>query len=188
MGDKYSIEIGGYTMVPDKVVQDIGLVTAVVYGKVLRYAMMSDGICRASLGRMGEELNIDQYTVKLHLQKLVEAGYIIDQTPKARNRPHIYKPTDKLKLMLVLAEKPVPEILVPEIASQVPQNTRVLPQNPLPRSRDSRVEETIIRDTIKKQEDIIDGYDPSTLYARLSHAFEVKACIAFHTAPKWNKA
>jgi len=136
---KYNVEIGGFTMVPDALVKEFGFFTAGVYGKIWRYEQMSDEVCRAALGTLGKELGANSETIKIHLSKLVDGGYITDLSPDLRHRPHIYKTTGKLKLRISVAEIP---LLGNESVAEIP----------LPQLRNFRVKS----DSIKRQEEKIE--------------------------------
>lgn len=64
--------------------------TALVFGRIWQYCGMEDGVCRASLARIGKDLEISAATVMRHADKLVNDKFLIDTTPDRRNRPHIY--------------------------------------------------------------------------------------------------
>ena len=64
--------------------------TALVFGRMWQYCNMSDGVCKASLERIGKDLEISAVTVMRHAEKLVADGYLIDTTPDRRNAPHEY--------------------------------------------------------------------------------------------------
>lgn len=85
-----------YTPASDVLIAKFGLITAAVYGKVWRYCQSADGVCRASLTRLGIELGVSHDTVQRSIKALEAAGYIVDKTPTLRNRPHLYYCTDKL--------------------------------------------------------------------------------------------
>lgn len=88
--------IKNFTPVPDALVAKYGLVTAAVYGRVWRYCEMKDGVCYASLESIAEGLGVNRATIMRHLATLVADGYLQDDTPGLRNRPHIYRVTDAL--------------------------------------------------------------------------------------------
>lgn len=82
--------------------------TALVFGRMWQYCGMEDGVCRASLERIGKDLQISRATVIRHADKLVADGYLIDTTPDRRNRPHAYKDAGKVVMksqVLGVAEK-----------------------------------------------------------------------------------
>ncbi len=91
-------KLSDFTPVSDGLAQELGLVSAVVFGRAWRYCQMEDHVCRASIRTMAEGLGINEATVQRHLKKLTKAGYLRDLTPKARNRPHIYADTGKIKI------------------------------------------------------------------------------------------
>ena len=84
-------EISGFVPVFDvllKKYQDP--LTALVFGRRWQYCRMSDGVCRASLDTLADDLGISKATVMRHTEKLVEDGFLIDLTPDIRNVPHVY--------------------------------------------------------------------------------------------------
>ena len=85
----------GFTPLIDKLVWGHGLMTAAVFGKIWRYCQMKNGVCQASIETMASELDIDRATFMRHIKILEKFGYILDHTPKLRNRPHIYSDTGK---------------------------------------------------------------------------------------------
>lgn len=99
------IEIGGFIIAPEKIVDHIGFMAAGVYGLIWRYEQMSDEACRAAQATMAARLGITRQTLRAHIQKLIEGGYIVDCTPDARNRPHVYRTTDKLRLSLAMVDR-----------------------------------------------------------------------------------
>jgi len=64
--------------------------TALVFGRMWQYCGMSDGVCRATIDRLATDLEMSVATVIRHIELLEEGGYIYDQTPERRNRPHEY--------------------------------------------------------------------------------------------------
>ena len=93
-------QLNGFTPVIDGVVSDVGLMSAVVFGKAWRYCQMSDGVCKASQERIADELSISRATVNTHFGKLVEAGYLEDTTPDLVGLPHQYRDTGKANLSI----------------------------------------------------------------------------------------
>jgi len=102
---KFLTQVEGFTPVIDVVVDDIGLVPAIVYGIVWRYCQMDNGICRASLDTIADKIGMSRKTVERHIKALCEAGYLEDTTPEVRNRPHIYTDTGKTKIEGLLHAK-----------------------------------------------------------------------------------
>jgi len=87
--------------------------TALVFGRMWQYCGMSDGVCRASLERIGKDLEISGVTVSRHAEKLVADGYLIDSTPDRRNAPHEYIDGRKVEMKSRIAagmteSKPTP--------------------------------------------------------------------------------
>jgi len=92
--------VDGFTPVIDAVVQDVGPMAALAFGKVWRYCQMSDGVCKASQERMAEELKITRQTMNTHIETLVNAGYLVDTTPGLLGVPHVYADTGKANLSI----------------------------------------------------------------------------------------
>jgi hypothetical protein len=97
--------VDGFTPVIDSVVDNLGIMPAVVFGRVWRYCQMEDGVCKASLETIAEHLNITSRSVQTHIKALCKNGYLKDLTPKLRNRPHIYADTGKAGLAIQLSAK-----------------------------------------------------------------------------------
>jgi hypothetical protein len=93
-------EVDGFTPLMDGVLQEVGLVSAAVFGKAWRYCQMADGVCKASQDRIASELGLSRITVNTHFAKLVKAGYLIDLTPGLLGLPHVYKDTGKAGLLI----------------------------------------------------------------------------------------
>ena len=68
-------KIKGFTPVSDKLIQELGLICAAVYGKVWRYCD-NFGKCTASKARIADELGLSERTVFNHLQELEKNEYI----------------------------------------------------------------------------------------------------------------
>jgi len=98
-------EVKGFTPVIDVVAKELGFITAGVYGLVWRHCQMNDRICRASVQTLAETLDVSSNTIRRHLKKLVDGGYIIDTTPGRLNAPHIYKDAGKVKIDGLLEAK-----------------------------------------------------------------------------------
>lgn len=98
MGRTILNEIDGFTPVIDAIVDDLGLMPAVVFGRIWRYCQMEDKECSASLERIAGEIGVSRKTVQRYTKELCEAGYLVDTTPNRRNRPHRYKDAGKVQL------------------------------------------------------------------------------------------
>jgi DNA-binding Lrp family transcriptional regulator len=61
---------------------------------------MSDGVCRAKLETIANELGMSERTIMRHIDPLVEDGFLKDMTPELRNRPHIYADTGKIRIRI----------------------------------------------------------------------------------------
>jgi len=89
-------KVDGFTPLPDLLVTKYGIVTASVWGSAWRYCQMGDGICRASLEKIGKRIGVSRQTVINHMEILVNDGFFEDTTPNLKNRPHIYRDTGKV--------------------------------------------------------------------------------------------
>ena len=99
---KFLSEVKGFTPVIDVLAQELGLMTAVVYGIVWRYCQMEDKVCKASRERIAEHAGISIKTVERHLEKLCGAGYLKDLTPDRKHKPHIYADAGKARILGLL--------------------------------------------------------------------------------------
>jgi hypothetical protein len=92
-------EVDGFTPVIDRLAQECGAITALVFGRVWRYCQMKDGVCNASLETIASGIGMSPWTVERHIKTLVKAGYLEDLTPTLRKHPHTYKDTGKVALI-----------------------------------------------------------------------------------------
>jgi hypothetical protein len=84
-------EISGFIPVFEVVLEHYkDPITALVFGRMWQYCGMTDGVCRASLEKIGNDIGMSPATVMRHAEKLVNDGYLIDTTPDRRNSPHEY--------------------------------------------------------------------------------------------------
>lgn len=84
-------EVSGFIPVFEVVLRHYkDYMTALVFGRMWQYCNMRDGVCKASLERIGRDLEVSGVTVMRHAEKLVADGYLIDTTPERRNAPHEY--------------------------------------------------------------------------------------------------
>jgi DnaD/phage-associated family protein len=140
-------DVDGFTPVIDALVQDVGLMSAIVFGRVWRYCQMKEQLCTASMEKIGEGIGIDRLTVLRHLRELCERGYLEDRTPGIRNRPHIYADTGKAGLQLSLSG--VSESNTKKGVSQ--NNTGVSENNSAVAQSNSTVSESNMKREVKKQ-------------------------------------
>jgi DNA-binding Lrp family transcriptional regulator len=96
-------DVDGFTPVIDDLIEEMGLMSSVVFGRIWRYCQMEDGVCKASLETIGDGIGVDKATVMRHAKELCEAGYLKDLTPELRNRPHVYADTGKAGLKISVA-------------------------------------------------------------------------------------
>lgn len=93
-------EVSGFTPCADILVKKYSHTTATIWGKIWRYCQMKDEVCKASIKRLADELNMSDVTVEKHIKLLEDGGYVEDTTPDLKNRPHIYIDTGKIKLKI----------------------------------------------------------------------------------------
>lgn len=93
-------QVDGFTPVIDGMIPEVGLITAVIFGKAWRYCQMADGVCKASQERIAAELGITRATVNAHFSRLCEFGYLKDTTPDLAGLPHEYSDTGKANLSI----------------------------------------------------------------------------------------
>ncbi len=82
-----------YTPCFDKLIPEVGLIPAMVFGLIWRYTRMSDHICRASAHTLATRLGVHRATVMRAIQTLIDAGLLEDLTPDLRGRPHRLRPS-----------------------------------------------------------------------------------------------
>jgi DNA-binding Lrp family transcriptional regulator len=87
--------VDGFTPVIDTLVAEVGLMPAVVFGRMWRFCQGDRNECFASLSKISEDIGVDPATVMRHAKLLVENGYLEDVTPNLRNKPHTYRDTGK---------------------------------------------------------------------------------------------
>lgn len=105
-----------YTPLLDSLVDEFGITTAAVFGRVWRYCQMARGYCHAEHERIADELNISRRTVWGALKVLVREGYLTDATPNTKGRTRIYKDTGKAGLTLL------PPAEIGEVTQEVVQS------------------------------------------------------------------
>jgi DnaD/phage-associated family protein len=93
----------GFTPVIDALAKELGLMPAVVFGRMWRFCQMEDGVCKATLETIAEGIGIDRATVQRHAKVLCDSGYLTDLTPDLRNRPHVYADTGKAGLKVSIS-------------------------------------------------------------------------------------
>lgn len=89
-------KIDGWTPLPDLLVTKYGLTTAAVWASAWRFCQMSDGVCRASIEKIGARIDLSRQSTMKHMQILVDDGFFEDTTPNLKNKPHIYRDTGKV--------------------------------------------------------------------------------------------
>lgn len=91
-------KVDGFTPLPDLLVKRYNIVVATVWGSAWRYCQMSDGVCRASMDKIGTRAGVSRQTAQKHMNTLVDDGFFEDTTPTLKNRPHIYRDTGKVAM------------------------------------------------------------------------------------------
>lgn len=96
-------DFGGFTPLIDSLVQEIGLMPALVFGVVWRFCQMGEAeACYASLDTIAERVGISYKSAQRHVRALCDAGYLFDATPDLRNRPHTYRDTGKASMCVTV--------------------------------------------------------------------------------------
>ena len=91
-------DVKGFTPIMDNVLKDTNLMAAVVFGSIWRYCQMENGVCQATLDKIADRVGISKQSTVEYIKILEKSGYIFDDTPDLRNRPHTYKDTGKAGL------------------------------------------------------------------------------------------
>jgi hypothetical protein len=99
-GRNVSATMGGFTPLFDRVIQDVGIIGASVFGRMWRYCQGDRGVCQASTATIAGELNSSTRTVIRWQQELKKLGYLEDTTPDLRNKPHTYRVTNKVTIQV----------------------------------------------------------------------------------------
>lgn len=99
---KAETRIKNFTPLLDDLVRQYGVITAAVWGRVWRYAQQENKVCQAAQDKIADELSISRRTVIRHLQVLTDDGYLKDDTPDLRNRPHTYSVTQKARILITV--------------------------------------------------------------------------------------
>ena len=83
-------KLGNFTPCFDFVTVGYPKETDKVLGKIWRYTQMRDGVCKAGIARIAEELGISYPTVERRIKLLKKEEFIIDLSPELRHHPHTY--------------------------------------------------------------------------------------------------
>jgi hypothetical protein len=83
-----------YTMIPDLLIVEFGLITSAVFGVVWRYEQMSSETCTVSQAKIGKRCGISRSCAIIHLNLLVSSGYLTQETINGIGV--VYKTTPKL--------------------------------------------------------------------------------------------
>jgi len=79
-----------HTRVFDFVVEELGTISALVYGVVWRHTKMEKAICFATAKTLGHKTGLGESTVRKHLRILQRAGYIRCVRPSTQHSPPHY--------------------------------------------------------------------------------------------------
>lgn len=90
-------QTSGFTPVIDDMVENLGYMTALVFGIVWRYCQMDNGKCYASQKTLALKIGIGRRTMQRHLDVLVSEGYLSVQPTKTTS---IYVDTGKAGLKI----------------------------------------------------------------------------------------
>lgn len=83
-----------YTMIPDILIDEFGLITASVYGIVWRYGRMDSGTCTVSQSKIASRCGISRSCAIVHLNLLVKEEYLTQKTIDGIGV--VYKTTPKI--------------------------------------------------------------------------------------------
>lgn len=101
-------EVDGFTPLLDCLVQEFGVTTAAVFGRVWRYCQMKDEVCYAATATLGEELGLSPHTISNHLDKLVNSGYL--EEIQRIGQPSLFRDTGKAGITVKLSGGPVQKL------------------------------------------------------------------------------
>lgn len=76
MRNKISGTMSGWSPIFDTVVQEVGLMTASVYGVIWRHCQMRNGECTASQETLAGKIGITIRSLQRHAEKLIDAGFL----------------------------------------------------------------------------------------------------------------
>ena len=92
--------IKNFTPLLDTITKSLDLEASAVYGRIWRYEQGQKKRCLASQGRIAQDLGLSTRTVQRRIYLLIEAGYLVDVTPKGAMTSH-YKTTRKAGIQMV---------------------------------------------------------------------------------------
>lgn len=93
------LQLGNWSPLVDALVEKLGLGPAVVFGVVHRHCRMKTGKCFASIETIARLAGVSYRSAARHINRLCQEGYLYDQTPTMRHRPHILTDTGKAECM-----------------------------------------------------------------------------------------
>lgn len=85
-------QIAAFTPTFDEVIQNLGPLAALVFGRVWRYCQGEEAKCWASHFKIAEDLGMSPRTVARKLERLVEAGYLFKQPRPGESSIFTIKP------------------------------------------------------------------------------------------------
>jgi len=119
MNDKrIPADVRGWTPLITALVEEMGLITAVVFGRVWRYCQGERGECVASQESIAKDLGLVPRTVRNHLKRLVIEGYL--EAVERPGMPTRYHDTGKAGLRLSIDAIPATNTYTQELDSYHP--------------------------------------------------------------------
>ena len=82
----------GFTPLFDDIVEQVGSITALVFGVIWRHAQMRDAACHASVKTMSDLTGLGKSTIRKHIQVLVRNQMIKRVEPHRQHIPPWYVP------------------------------------------------------------------------------------------------
>jgi hypothetical protein len=179
-------DIKGWSPTINSVIKDLGLIPAVVFGRVWSYCQMESGVCYASQSRMADEIGLERKAFNRHLATLVENGYIKDLTPDLIGKAHTYADTGKAGLRFDLTasmfdsdSQPVPksprsdETCTKKSQVPVPKSPTNILNNKLNTGADAPASEPEKKEKIKKEVIPLQEGEPEVMLTYPSDVREV---------------
>jgi len=157
-------EVGGFTPLIDHLLEDpeVGLMGAVLFGRVWRYCQGSYGVCSASKDTLAQNLGISRRSIIRHLQRLCALGYLDDLTPDLRNKPHTYRDTGKIMVSVKFGVTESHSSVTESHSSVAQSHSSVTESHS---GCDTESHEDRIKKELRKQEDIfVDDLWPKFLF------------------------
>jgi|GEM_PF-5755713 len=112
-------DVRGWTPLITALVEEMGLITAAVFGRVWRYCQGECGECVASQESIAKDLGLVPRTVQNHLKRLVAEGYLDDV--ERPGMPTRYRDTGKAGLRVSIDATPATNTNTQELDSYHPR-------------------------------------------------------------------